>query len=75
MKQSEDTSFNSNIPRVTSLSGYLLQARGWVREKSVYKKDGIELSYDGCDWITNDGRKIKFYEDIKPKTDANNHSE
>jgi len=60
--------FNPQIHVVVSISGYRLQADGWVKEKGVYKKDGMELIYEGDGWVLNGSReKIQFMEEIKPK--------
>lgn len=57
-------SFNPNLPEVHSINGYSLEKEGWVKNGSMYSRDGDTLTYDGVYWKLNN-RPVQFMEDLK----------
>jgi hypothetical protein len=45
------------------ISGYYLEAHGWVRNKSVYTKGDNVITYDGTNWFLN-GKEITSINEI-----------
>ena len=58
-----DVSIGNNIPVWHPLSGNVLEANGWKRIGTEYRKDGTTIKYNGYQWKIGE-LKFQWIEDL-----------
>lgn len=60
--------FNPQLPIAHCLSSGYLENNGWVKKKNLeparWEKGNEFITYDGCNWVFYQAKKVEFVEDL-----------